>query len=470
MVSAAFTVDGVSNPAEHTTTYGATVALALASVTGVSTITWTIDSISEPSASYPTITAAGSPIGSTASFPFPSNPGDGRGRTILVRCYVTGANGTSDSKSAIVGVANSQGVIPIAPGETDERNATHGWLPALNTALNSGAASATNSSNLIPARAASTVNIASLSGTMTLGGVSVIADDRVLLTAQTTTSQNGPWVVKAGAWQRPTDFDASGDVVSGQTISVAQGTYSGSVWVLTSAGPFTLGTTALVWSRDSNGSTASAQSLVDLVITAPGSSHSGLSAIDGVTPVAGQYVLDVGHATPALRGPWVFQGGAWTRPTDITTVPGLVITVRSGTFGIGRQYVLSAATPFTIGVTAQDWIRTDGGGQSGTVVTASTAQTLIGELTVPDGMNFLVEVVAINWRAADTKLFSYFLIGSSDAAGTVTLGSQKQVYADSSIYGTIDFGVTTRKVRVFANPADATSTSWHAYRFQMSNY
>jgi phage-related tail fiber protein len=49
-------------------------------------------------------------------------------------------------------------------------------------------------------RAASTANIATLSGPMTLDGVALVAGDRVLVKDQTTAGQNGIYVVAAGAW------------------------------------------------------------------------------------------------------------------------------------------------------------------------------------------------------------------------------------------------------------------------------
>ena len=54
--------------------------------------------------------------------------------------------------------------------------------------------------------AASTANIAALTGTMTIDGIALVAGDRVLLKDQTTTSQNGVYVVAAGAWSRAADM------------------------------------------------------------------------------------------------------------------------------------------------------------------------------------------------------------------------------------------------------------------------
>lgn len=54
-------------------------------------------------------------------------------------------------------------------------------------------------------KAVATANHAT-SGTATIDGVALVANDRVLLTAQTTTSDNGPWLVQSGAWIRPPEF------------------------------------------------------------------------------------------------------------------------------------------------------------------------------------------------------------------------------------------------------------------------
>lgn len=82
-------------------------------------------------------------------------------------------------------------------------------------------------------RAVGTTNQASLSGPLTIDGVSLIAGDRVLLTGQTTVAQNGIHVVAAGAWTRPTDYDAAGDITEGAFTFVEEGTSNeGSGWVL----------------------------------------------------------------------------------------------------------------------------------------------------------------------------------------------------------------------------------------------
>ena len=57
-----------------------------------------------------------------------------------------------------------------------------------------------------PAEAVSVAN-ETLSGFPTIDGVTFpTGSDRVLLTGQTTATENGLWVTAAGAWSRPADF------------------------------------------------------------------------------------------------------------------------------------------------------------------------------------------------------------------------------------------------------------------------
>jgi hypothetical protein len=98
-------------------------------------------------------------------------------------------------------------------------------------------------------RVATTANI-TLSGAQTIDGVSVIAGDRVLVKNQSTGSQNGIYVAASGAWTRATDADASAEVTTGLTVVVEEGTVAGGhPYILTTANPITLGTTALVFTQ-----------------------------------------------------------------------------------------------------------------------------------------------------------------------------------------------------------------------------
>lgn len=94
-----------------------------------------------------------------------------------------------------------------------------------------------------------TTNI-SLSGTQTIDGIAANVGDRVLVTAQTTGTNNGIYVVSAGAWARAGDSDASGEFNGGQMMWVSQGSvYGNSFWYMATPPPITMGSTSISYSR-----------------------------------------------------------------------------------------------------------------------------------------------------------------------------------------------------------------------------
>jgi hypothetical protein len=107
-------------------------------------------------------------------------------------------------------------------------------------------------------RVASTANIASLSGLLTVDGVSLVAGDRVLVKNQTNQVNNGVYVVAAGSWSRSSDFDDSPDteVRGGNLVFVQEGSVNPNTsWVLTGQSNLAVGTDNLVFTQFSGAGT-----------------------------------------------------------------------------------------------------------------------------------------------------------------------------------------------------------------------
>ncbi len=103
--------------------------------------------------------------------------------------------------------------------------------------------------------AVSTTNIATAPAA--INGVTLASGDRVLLTAQSTGSQNGIWIFNGSgnAMTRPTDYAAGSTVwaffnivVLITTGSFNLGTFGGFLWRLTTTGAITIDTTTTAWS------------------------------------------------------------------------------------------------------------------------------------------------------------------------------------------------------------------------------
>lgn len=93
-------------------------------------------------------------------------------------------------------------------------------------------------------KVATTTNI-TLSGTTTIDGVVVVAGDRVLVKNQTTTSQNGIYIVNSSTWTRSTDADTISKL-SGTVVNVDSGTSNGGLKFITKLKiTDTLGSTAV---------------------------------------------------------------------------------------------------------------------------------------------------------------------------------------------------------------------------------
>jgi hypothetical protein len=152
--------------------------------------------------------------------------------------------------------------------------ATKGYVDSVATGLDPKASARAAST------AAVTVTYAATGGTSargqmtampnTIDGVTLAANDRVLLKNQAAGAQNGIWVVSTlgtganGVWDRATDFDQDAEVTSGAFVFVEEGTVNADTgWVLTTNNPITIGGgsgTVLVWAQFSGAGTFTAGS------------------------------------------------------------------------------------------------------------------------------------------------------------------------------------------------------------------
>jgi hypothetical protein len=108
-----------------------------------------------------------------------------------------------------------------------------------------------------PVTVASTANIATLSGLLTVDTVTLVAGETVLVKDQSTAADNGIYVVSAGAWTRSVGADVWEEFI-GAIVFVVEGTQTGSAWFCTAQPGGTLGVTAINWSNFSVASTYTA--------------------------------------------------------------------------------------------------------------------------------------------------------------------------------------------------------------------
>ncbi len=172
----------------------------------------------------------------------PTNPQD-----VATKNYVdtTRASSTLTNTHILVGnVSNVATDVPMSGDVTIDNTGA--------TTISVGAVTDTKGSlsNKPAVTVAATSNL-TLSGAQTIDGQLTVAGTSIVLaTAQSTPSQNGPWVVQSGAWTRPTWFPSGGttQAIQFSTYLVRLGTtYQGSTWRQTTAMPITVDTTSVAF-------------------------------------------------------------------------------------------------------------------------------------------------------------------------------------------------------------------------------
>lgn len=175
-------------------------------------------------------------------------------------------------------------------------------------------------------RAATTGNI-TLSGAQTIDGISIIAGDRVLVRAQSTTANNGIYLCASGSWTRATDFDNISEI-PGAIVPVELGsTLADTVWLCTNNQTDTLGSTAIAFARFTMGIAVGATAstgTAGYVLYTDGSLVQAY-AISGTGSVA--MTDNPSFITPTL--------GAATA----TSINGITITAGTGTLNLGAATI-----------------------------------------------------------------------------------------------------------------------------------
>jgi type II secretory pathway pseudopilin PulG len=164
-------------------------------------------------------------------------------------------------------------------------------------------------------RAVSANNLAALSGLPSVDGVTLAAGDTLLVAGQTDASANGVYVAAAGTWTRATSADEAFELAPGTSWFIKEGsTYKGSLWRLQNQEVPILGFNVLDIQRFRSPVKTVATTNITL---------SGLSAVGGYTPLAGDRILLAGQTDPKENGVWIAAVGAWSRSSPENASSGM---------------------------------------------------------------------------------------------------------------------------------------------------
>ena len=209
-------------------------------------------------------------------------------------------------------------------------------------------------------KAATVANIASLSGTMTIDGVALVAGDRVLVKDQSTQSANGIYVVASGAWTRSLDADSWAEL-PGAYVFAESGTVNADMGFVCTVEPGgTLGTTSIVFQQFSGAGQISAGAgltktgnTIDVVGTA-GRIVANADSIDLASGIvsAGTYksvTVDTYGRVTAGSNPTTLSGYGITdaQPLDATLTALAAVTTAADRLIYSTAFDVFAVATFT---------------------------------------------------------------------------------------------------------------------------
>jgi len=186
---------------------------------------------------------------------------------------------------------------------------------------------------------------------------------------------------------------------------------------------------------------------------------SGLVAIDGVTPIAGDRILVKNQNTASQNGIYVADSSSWSRASDAAQdgeiTPGTFVFVEEGSTQADSGWVVTTNGTITIGATAIVWTQFSGAGQivAGTGITKSGNTISVNTTTVP------LKTDNLSVFAATTSSQLRGVISDETGTGSLVFATEASL-SDPTIAGATLTG----------NPVVSAGTELRFYRSDNAQY
>ena len=275
-------------------------------------------------------------------------------------------------------------------------------------------------------KVATTANI-TLSGTQTIDGVAVSADERVLVKDQSTGAQNGIYLCKSGSWSRASDFDSDTEVTSGAFTFVEQGSVNADAgFVLTTDGTITVGTTALSFTQFSG---AGAITAGDGLAKSGTELSADVKANGGVVIESSELAIDLGASS--ITGTLAVSDGGTGGTSAAAARTNLGVAIGSDV----QAYDADLAAIAGLTSAADKIPYFTGSGTAAVADFTSFARTLVDDGNATAARNTLGVAIGSDVQAYDAGLTS--IAGLTTAANKLiyTTASDTYAVADLTAFG-----------------------------------
>jgi len=239
-------------------------------------------------------------------------------------------------------------------------------------------------------------------------GVSLSLNDRILVTGQSTASQNGIYYVTTvgtgsnGTWARSQDTNSTGELLGGTIVMVTEGTvYADTQWKLTTNDPITIGSTALTFVQNYSANSISAGTS-NVSVTSNANVTISSAGTPNVLTVSstGVVVSGTASATGNITGNYFFGNGSQlTGIAPSSTYSNSNVSAFLATFG---SNTISTTGTVTAGnITGGNLLTSGLISATGNISTAAQLVSTVATGTAPFVISSTTKVSGLNVEQVD---------------------------------------------------------------------